>query len=236
MDRDRALEKVRKCMALASSAEPHEAAAALRQAQALMREHGLSDEDVTLADVGEQRVPSASRGRPAWLYELIGLVAGAFGCTALMERERYLSSAMTVQTRACVIFIGVSPGRDIAAFAFEVLQRQLVAARRAHIARQAKNLKSSTKTARGDVFACGWVAGVAGLVKRYSGDNTKPLRLAHEYKSKRFADCKSVAAKQPGAVRRRGDANDYFDGARQGQRADLKRAVGAGAAPRMIGK
>ena len=40
MDKDDILRKIEKCLALAKSSEPAEAAAALRQAQALMREHG----------------------------------------------------------------------------------------------------------------------------------------------------------------------------------------------------
>lgn len=37
MTRDEALDKIRKCLALAASPEPHEAAAALRQAQSSWR-------------------------------------------------------------------------------------------------------------------------------------------------------------------------------------------------------
>ena len=55
MTRDEALDKIKKCLALAASPEAHEAAAALRQAQKLMAQFGLTETDVTLADVGEVR-------------------------------------------------------------------------------------------------------------------------------------------------------------------------------------
>ena len=40
------IDKIRKCMALAESENEFEAAAALRQAQRLMQQHGLSSDDV----------------------------------------------------------------------------------------------------------------------------------------------------------------------------------------------
>lgn len=49
MDKKAAIEKIRKCLALAKSANEHEAAAALRQAQALMRKYGVEDGDILMA-------------------------------------------------------------------------------------------------------------------------------------------------------------------------------------------
>ena len=43
MDKNKAIEKIKKCLALGKSANEHEAAQALKQAQALMREYGISD-------------------------------------------------------------------------------------------------------------------------------------------------------------------------------------------------
>lgn len=40
MNDQRILERIKKCLALSQSSEPHEAAAALRQAQKLMEMHG----------------------------------------------------------------------------------------------------------------------------------------------------------------------------------------------------
>ena len=43
--KDTALAKIKKCLALAASPNPHEAAAATRQAQKLMAEYGLTETD-----------------------------------------------------------------------------------------------------------------------------------------------------------------------------------------------
>ena len=48
--------KIKKCLALSASSNPHEAAAALRQAHALMNKHGVSAHEVTMADIGEARL------------------------------------------------------------------------------------------------------------------------------------------------------------------------------------
>lgn len=49
-DRERILDKIRKCLALSKSANEYEAATALRQAQKLMAMHDLSHEDVDLVE------------------------------------------------------------------------------------------------------------------------------------------------------------------------------------------
>ena len=56
MNRDDALKKIKKCLALGRSASEHEAAAAMRQAQKLMEQFGLREQDVSLADVAEVKV------------------------------------------------------------------------------------------------------------------------------------------------------------------------------------
>ncbi|MTD33973.1 DUF2786 domain-containing protein [Paludibacterium denitrificans] len=56
MDRKSAIEKIKKCPALAKSANEHEAAAALRQAQALMEKFGVEDDDILMSEVCKDHV------------------------------------------------------------------------------------------------------------------------------------------------------------------------------------
>ena len=67
MNREDALKKIKKCLALSRSANEHEAAVALRQAQHLMREHGLREQDVSLAD-GHHNLAAAKLAgvEPTW--------------------------------------------------------------------------------------------------------------------------------------------------------------------------
>ena len=53
-DHDKILDKIKKCLALSSSSNEHEAAIALRQAQKLMELHGISDIDVKAAQAQEK--------------------------------------------------------------------------------------------------------------------------------------------------------------------------------------
>ncbi len=63
MDREAVLKKIKKCMALSGSANEHEAAAALRQARALMEKFNLSAETVLASTVGESRVKARYKCR-----------------------------------------------------------------------------------------------------------------------------------------------------------------------------
>ena len=48
MDQEKIIDKIKKCLALAKSDNPHEAATALRQAQKLMEQHNLTEQDISL--------------------------------------------------------------------------------------------------------------------------------------------------------------------------------------------
>ena len=116
---ERVIRKIKHCMALAQSANENEAATALWQAQALMREHRLTDMDVKLSNVGE--VESAlfrAKRRPAWDQQLSIAVAEAFSCTTLRRRRWSGSEDKIIE---CATFVGISPAQNIALYAYEAL-------------------------------------------------------------------------------------------------------------------
>ena len=55
MDKEKILDKIKKCLALSKSANEHEAAQALKQAQALMEKHEVNAVDIALSEVSEQK-------------------------------------------------------------------------------------------------------------------------------------------------------------------------------------
>lgn len=65
MDKEKVLDKIKKCLALGESANEHEAAQAIRQAQILMKKYGISEIDVELSAVTEKGVACAS-SLPTW--------------------------------------------------------------------------------------------------------------------------------------------------------------------------
>lgn len=166
MDREKALKKIKKCMALGQSSEPAEAAAAMRQAQKLMDMYGINDSDVEFSTIGEK---STSAGRtnetpPGWLSHLAAIVSSAFGVNNYYQP--------TFASRSQYVFIGVDPAQEIAAYAFTVLRRQLTASRAAYY----KSLRGKrvNRIRRADAYAVGWVNAVNKTVRNFA----KPVPAA----------------------------------------------------------
>jgi hypothetical protein len=174
VNRAQALSKIKKCMALGKSANPNEAATAMRQAQKLMELHGISDTDVALADVSEVRCAVAMQSGPRWEVRLANMVADAFGCDVIWTAERkFIGHRSSVRTQ--VMFIGVGAAPQVASYAWLVLDRQCAAQRLAHVRQQPKNCKPITRTARGDAFADGWVIGVGDKLHSFAGERHQLL-------------------------------------------------------------
>ncbi|WP_159814888.1 DUF2786 domain-containing protein [Pseudomonas sp. 18058] len=154
---ERAIRKIKHCLALAQSTNENEAATALRQAQALMREYRLTEMDVKLSDVGEvESELHRVKRRPAWDQQLSIAVADAFNCTTL--RRRKWSSAKE-QVIECATFVGVSPAQNIALYAYESLHTKLTQARKEYCSAVRSGVRRSEYSAEtaGDHFALGWV-------------------------------------------------------------------------------
>lgn len=172
MDRNKALDKIKKCLRLAASANPHEAAAAMRQAQALMREHGIGQADVDMSSVEESTaIAGAKQTPPKWEAQLARTVATAYACKVIFAAG-----------------IGrwnfVGEVAEVASYTMTVLLRQVRQARRDFTLTKLKNCKKTTKTKRGDVFSEAWVSAVYEQVMTFANCELSPaveLYLAHHY-------------------------------------------------------
>ena len=60
---ERAIRKIKHCLALSASSNEHEAAAAMRQAQKLMAKYRLTETQVNLSDVGMTQGEQAKAGQ-----------------------------------------------------------------------------------------------------------------------------------------------------------------------------
>ncbi len=224
MTPDEALKKIKKCFALGKSANEHESAAAMRQAQKLMEQFNLSEHDVSIADVGEVRVKACSTAANQWEVSLVAMIAEAFGCMTFGNLTgKYNDSGNFVRTRHW-IFVGIEAAPMVAGYACEVLLRQCAKARLAHIAKQPKNCKAITKTARGDAFASGWVWAVQVLVERFAqpADDKLLLETYIQRKHGELVDSKSRDTTQTCKV-----ADGHFvAGHCAGGQAQLHRGVG----------
>lgn len=232
MTRDEALKKIKKCLALSRSANEHEAAAALRHAGKLMEAFSIDEQDVSLADVSESRSKARSNAANAWEVALTNLIADAFGCEIFKSTSGRYNHAGNWSVRSDWVFVGLDLAPEVAAYASDVLLRQCAAARLAHIAKQPKNCKPVTKTARGDAFAKGWVHGVANKVEAFATP-TKSATLLLAYMEKNHGDLKNAKVIDK-AKRRNVDAGHLMAGIRAGRTAELHRGVGGNEERRLI--
>ena len=156
MSDKRILAKIKKLMAMVERGNPHESANAMKKVQALMAEHQLSSEDVALSGIDASKVKAAnsSERQPKWSLLLVSLVRQAFGVEAIMCHEMAWG-----RNTAEVMFIGPAERVEIAGYVYTVLARQLKAARAEYISSLSKRMKTSTKTARADLFCEGWCNG-----------------------------------------------------------------------------
>jgi hypothetical protein len=218
MNREQAIAKIKKCLQLTRSGNPTEAATALRQAQALMRAHGLDEQGVALASVAEATVRARFQPVLAWEANLAQLIAEAYGCDVI-------TTSKSNETRLLRYwkFIGVNALPQIAGYAFEALSGQLVRARLAHMARQSRNCKPTTRTARGDAFALGWVRGVQALVERFASTE-RNVGLVVAYMVTTYP---SLAAVKPKRRDEGKNVKDCFSrGVETGRKAELRHGIG----------
>lgn len=161
------LKKIEKCLALSKSNNPHEAAIALKQANALMEKHQLTMTDVSLSKINE----SKSKGSPsknAMDFEaaLAQMVANIFDCKLMKSvNTRYTSTKKYPTYITYWSFIGVKPNDEIAAYTFQTLFRQLKNARQEYINTELSYYSKKTKTQKANSFCIAWVIQVKETAK-----------------------------------------------------------------------
>ncbi|MCD2164685.1 DUF2786 domain-containing protein [Comamonas koreensis] len=224
MTRDEALQKIKKCLALASSPNAHEAAAALRQAQKMMQQFGLNEVDIGLADVAERDQEARNVPLVRWESLLANMVASAFGCTVITRiGTKYLPGLKLRRIRKWV-FIGVGAAPEIAGYAFDVLSRQCAKDRRAYIKQQSKNCKPKTKVARGDGYAEGWLDGVYAELESFAATPEQQAIVAR-YMEQKYPNLKELESKDR-ITGKNVTSNDWYMGKKAGSAVRLKHGVG----------
>lgn len=204
MNREKAMQKVRKLLKLAGSSNPNEAAAAMRQAQAMMRQFAISE-----SEVGEvvERFQKTRGCPPVYIVALGKMLGDAFGCHMIGRSYPH-----------GLVFIGLAGHAEMAEYGFTVLRRQLESDRRQHLSR-VKLPKN--RAARGDRFGLSWVAAVQNLVERYA-DGIDPR--VEQYMSKQYPALKSVNIKARSGASRNAD-HDAHAGYAAGKSARLARGM-----------
>jgi hypothetical protein len=175
----KAIDKIKKCLALASSDNPHESAAAMRQAKALMEKFNISAADVSAADIGESKTKSTTmaRDKPAqWEANLAAMIGSAFGCKLLISR--LCSEIGRPLNTGEYVYIGLKHQAEVASYTATILIRNCKKARSAFIEQLPTQLSKPKKTKAGDAFAVGWTTEIRKKVSEFA--NPKSVEDAIE--------------------------------------------------------
>lgn len=221
------IDKIRKCLALAASDNEHEAALALERAHAMMAEHGVSADDVQLADLVELATKGTGALKPAsWEVTLANAVNRALGTKVILHQGYGADWRPASRWN----FVGIAPAPELACYAFDVLFRQLRKLRAAYLAGPLKRVKNPhRRRQRADRYCEGWATAVYSKVRN--------LRPAPEVAAllERWEAGKELQSMKPRETQtlRGGGHDDYWRGHHDGRDVALNRGVGGQQARRL---
>lgn len=230
-DREKTLDKIKKCLALSASSNEYEAATALRQARKMMEQHGITDLEIQAAGASEYQQRAGAQVTPSnWETRLACCLADAFGCEVI-----FLPAVFLMRPRANWVYIGCGASPEVAGYAFEVLHRQCKRAREQHIKARLKRCKSATKTRRADLFCEGWVGAVVGKIDAFAGNDAQSEAI-QAYVATKFPTLRKLNSRDRNGDRslRDHEYGDLMSGHQSGRAAELNRGVG-GEQQRQIG-
>lgn len=215
--RQKVLEKIKKCLALSDSTNPHEAEAALRQAKKLMEKFRLEEADV-LASRAEEHVLILGKAKAApavWIRMLGNVVAESMNCICFYRHGK---------SGQALIFIGEIGNGELAAYAFTVLSRQLKAMKKGYLESNS-HLSHASQRKIGTMYTEGWIRTVGSRVAQFAAMNEQAEQAIEAYKNAHYPDPNQVKQR-----RRTVDSQQFkarMQGADDGLRVALHRPIGA---------
>lgn len=212
-------------MAAAAGCTEAEALAAAEKAAALMREHGLSEADIT---IGQASVSTGTKGQGARddLWKIVGY------CTNTAPTFLHVPG----KTGAELVFVGRDPGPEIAAYLVAVLNRAIDTSIADFKAGEFYRRRRSDSTRRAAVrdFTVGMVRRLQRrLIEIFGPSISKQANaVASAARAERFPGSLPVATSSD----KMRFADAVWSGWNAGNRVNLSHGVGGGSpAPRQIG-
>ncbi|WP_310614058.1 DUF2786 domain-containing protein [Limnohabitans sp.] len=219
-DKAKILDKIKKCLALSSSCNEHEAAAALRQAQKLMELHGITDLDVQASQAQEEKAKAGAKSKPSsWENELASRISALFKCRVIFHPSWNCGHWA---------FVGCSASPELAQYTFTVLLRQVKRARDAYIKSNLKRCKTATKTRRADAFCAGWIRSAFMAINDFGQPDEKTSQAIDAYVATNYGELEPLKSKDRNGGRLSDKSlQDFLAGHRSGRDAQLNRGVGS---------
>ena len=211
---EKALDKIKKCLALSRSSNSNEASIALKQAYALMKKYNLDSEQVELSCVKEYKTVGANAQQaPRWYWSLCDCIEQVFGVKSIHQMSKDKDST---------VFIGIMPNVQIASYIFEVVYRRIKKERSKFIKETCQYSWRGDKTRKGDVFAENLLLEVSNKIVEFTPD-PKQEAIIKAYMGKQFP--KVEEAKPRDAEAGWGDMDAIVAGRRAGLEVNLYHGV-----------
>lgn len=218
----RIITKIKKCLALSESANPHEAAAAMRQAQKLMAQHNIDMAAVNRPEIIELGVSSRhSVSRPKrWELALVAGIAQTFGC-----RFYFLLGTSYAASRDGVygkyIFVGTYEQVVIAEWtATALFNRHQHLRRERYNQLKSANLNRTEISTQLDSFSTGWVVAVVEKVVEMANPEVVEKAIEEKLNTLNLQD--GIQAKRQAEI----SPADYVAGRELGRRESIHRPMG----------
>lgn len=230
VDMDSVMRRLKKLLALAtdSAAAPGEAENAMRMAQSLMKKHKVTNLGMAQSEIGEHMTQSSKATTPppyesALLWEL----GRGFGAKHYWQPGR---GPKGMRDKGYWFIVAEKGNLDLIKYAYEVVMRQLVAARSKYVAELPAHWTRPRKAADGDAFAMAFVSALRKKITDFTGQD--PLIQQ--------AIASSIQAATGGRVLERPEIKwsdaAIIKGKEAGEKASLHRSVSAGPKPKKFEK
>ena len=223
-DKDQIIEKIKKCLALSKSSNEHEAALAMQKAQEMMEKHSVDSIDIEISYVDAKDTEMSKTVKPPRHLALLAMmIAEVFGCHVVVAMKYSFTKSCNLSPRNIITFIGLMQRSEIAAYAFDVLRKQLVRARKLYIKKHPQ-MNKQTVTRRADLFAEAWVHGARSKVTPlFVGEREKEIIEAYKFKA--YGDNIKDGELKKRKKKQRGDDDAIYEGYMNGKDADIYHGV-----------
>lgn len=218
-NKERFIKRLKNLLALSTSPNEHEAAAALRKARELMDKYQLTEEDVALSEVLEAETLLARAHPTDYDSLLIHTIGRVFRCYFFLRKG---TRGRNGKLSTHVVFVGVHFAAELAAYAYMVFSRKQAMARKLYFGSITKRFKLSNRIAKANAFALGWAAGVEKAAADLMASFELPSQVSNyieRLKSEsEFQVTKSRASSEAGSVK-------HFDDLGKGIAAGQKESI-----------
>lgn len=190
------LDKIKKCLALSASSEPHEAAAALRQAQALMAKYNVDEAILNRHEVGETKIQSKFSVSQPKVYEhkLIKTVCRAFGCAEMWEK----SHSNRANPYGRWIIIGMKSQVQVAEYTISVLLRQMVKGRARFVSSISPGHSREYISTEANGWCMGWVITISKTVHEFANPEGVQNEIDRLFESRAGGKVKNMSGRNQG--------------------------------------